>query len=70
MKADITAARDLLEAKGLLRLIKPRQLVAAARENDRSLAETLRLLAALYMGGQGQGPVPVTERAVRAGATA
>ncbi|MEQ8226712.1 MAG: hypothetical protein RIA64_01400 [Rhodospirillales bacterium] len=68
MRTDIEAARKLLEAKGLLRLIKPRKLVAAAKENDRSLSETLRLIAALHMGGQGQGPVPITERAIRAGA--
>jgi len=55
-------ARDLIEAKGVSRQVKPRQLARAAEETGASLADTLRLLAALYMGGQGQGPAPIATR--------
>lgn len=65
--AEVRAARDLLFQKGLLNAISPKVLAAAAKEAARSLPDTLRLIAGLYMGGQGQGPAPVAERLAMVG---
>lgn len=65
---DVRDARKFLKKKKMLDIIPPRLFAASAKETGQGLDETLRYLARLQMGGQGLGPVPVTEDVVRAGA--
>jgi len=56
-------ARLVREAKELLATkdvsgITARALADAAHEGGKSLGETLKLVAALASGGQGEGPAP------------
>lgn len=61
-------AREFLRSKRMLDIIPPRLLAASAKETGQSLAETLRFLARLQMGGQGLGPAPIAEELARLGA--
>ena len=46
--------------------ISPREFVAAAEELGKGFAETLKLIATLQLGGQGQGPAPEGKAAAEA----
>ena len=62
----LEAARDLINARGLAGAVSPARLLASAKEMQLGLAETLKLLAELLSGGQGQGPFPETIAALEA----
>lgn len=57
-------AQELLRRYGL-KSIKPTQLVQASNQLHKSLLETLQIIAFLKSGGQGYGPFPYTERALK-----
>lgn len=64
----IDAAREALKTRGLVGKVSTARLMAAARELNLSLDETLKYLSELLSGGQGQGPFPETVDALEAGA--
>lgn len=63
-KKKVEEAKLLLKKYGL-KSVKPVQLVQASKQLHKSLVETLQIIAFLKSGGQGQGPFPYTERALR-----
>lgn len=66
---DVRDARKFLKGKKMLDVFSPKMFAAAAKEIGAGLDETLRYLAQLQSGGQGQGPFPETVAALKAGAT-
>lgn len=59
----VRRARAFLQGKGLRTSdVSPHDFAAAAAESDRSFADTLKMVAALQLGGQGQGPAPRAEK--------
>lgn len=66
MAKKVREAKMLLDKLGIKK-VKPTQLVQAAKQLDKSLIETLQLIAYLKSGGQNAGPFPHTERALRRG---
>lgn len=59
-----------LEAKKLLdryniKSIKPAKLALTSKQINKSLLETLQLIAFLKSGGQGMGPYPYTQRLLK-----
>jgi hypothetical protein len=63
-KNSVKEAKTLLQRYGL-KSIKPIQLVQASKQLHKSLLETLEIIAFLKSGGQGYGPFPYTERALK-----
>jgi hypothetical protein len=57
-------AKKLLDKKGI-HSIKPIQLAQASTQLNKSLIETLRLIAHLKGGAQGGGPFPHTTFALK-----
>lgn len=55
----IREAKDLLQRNDASGIVSPRALAGAAMETGKSLAKTLQLIAALALGGQGEGPAPI-----------
>lgn len=69
--AAIRDARQFLKKKKLLDVFSPKAFAAAAQETGQGLADTLRYLAHLQAGGQGEGPFAETAETLReAGAAA
>jgi len=60
----VQEAKELLKKRGI-KAIKPLQLAKASEQMGKSLLETLAIIAFLQSGGQGQGPFPFTERAIK-----
>lgn len=57
-------AKELLN-KYRIRSIKPMQLAMASKQLDKSLIETLQIIAFMKGQGQGFGPFPHTMRALK-----
>lgn len=66
MSNQVKEAKKFLDKKGI-KGIKPVQLSQAAKQLNKSLSETLKLIARLRSGGQGQGAFPETGRVLRKG---
>ncbi len=64
MSKTVAEAKKLLH-KHNIRAVKPGQLHKISVQLNRSLMETLNIIAFLKSGGQGTGPFPYTQRALR-----
>lgn len=64
MSNKVKEAKKLIDKYGLKRLKAP-QLVQASTQLDKSLLETLQIIAYLKSGGQGAGPFPHTTEALK-----
>lgn len=63
MTNDLQAARKLLKANAISnKAIKPTELVQTANQLNKSLSETLNLIAFLKTSGQGYSPFPQTAK--------
>ena len=63
MSKDLAEARKVLKANAISnRSIKPSQLVTISHQLNKSLQETLNLIAFLKMNGQGYSPFPQTAK--------
>lgn len=59
----IREAKELLQKNDATGIVSPRALAGAAIEGGKSLSKTLQLIAALALGGQGEGPAPAGKAA-------
>ena len=59
---EMKKARQMLDERPALRRVTPRQLVLASSQLNKSLAETLNLIARLLTAGQGMGGAPIARR--------
>jgi len=64
MTKKVKEAKHLLDKYGI-KAVKPTQLVKSSEQLNKSLIETLQLIAFLKSGGQGQGPFPHTLKALK-----
>ncbi len=68
MSKDLQEARKVLKKNAISsKTIKPVQLVNVSKKLNKSLDETLNLIAFLKMGGQGYSPFPQTAKVLTGG---
>lgn len=64
MSKKIQEAKQLLD-KYRIKAVQPMQLVRSSEQLNKSLVETLNIIAFLRSGGQGYGPFPHTVKALK-----